>query len=636
MYAYDYSEYETPLVGQGMLSWALASASSTPNAPAHQSKTMVTGRVIKNSVGLFSKGAQETLEVKLRLVPVPTTMQSEYLESIQRYREMSNLIPEDFDPQAWTSFIQQHPNLFSSGQSQRGAERTNSIDRSGIERFHQILSEGSTPREYSGMGHESPVHSPLAPPSRSTTPNGMQARPQPRGQTDASGRPSSRASVQKPEQLQQRPAPMVRRGSVQSGYGSDDEANEQLPPRKRARVFRVDAVGREDFNIERQPGSLRVAASTAASVRVHRPTPVSARKSTGNSGSLEEPVRPPTPIATRPNVEAPRRRVSSALRESSTNNYGSPYSYDDRPSEDPATSPEESRYQGIFESHFNMPSSPPIIDGKLPGQSSPALPPMPPMPDSGFMSASLEELIDEDGCIRNHGGDDAASPSDRRDNPVHGGRPTEQSMDGPAKETAQPSLPPQRISATSRPSSRGSVRHPPKLAPAPMPQRELERLASDPALPPSAQFPRQNTWSSAPMSDFLSGGTPVSQPPEEQPVRSGAGARRVRQVQARLDQCIREGQAPPYCENCGAIETPTWRRAWSKEIEGNEADAAECLKDPLMLFWEPLEKDENGQVTKFKLYKKSLVDADKEYALILLCNREYSFFFSIRRCGLTV
>ncbi|KFL63055.1 uncharacterized protein TERG_12689 [Trichophyton rubrum CBS 118892] len=70
VYAYDYSEYETPLVGQGMLSWVLASASPTPNAPAHQSKTIVTGRVCKNT-GLFARGAQETLEVKLRLVPVP-------------------------------------------------------------------------------------------------------------------------------------------------------------------------------------------------------------------------------------------------------------------------------------------------------------------------------------------------------------------------------------------------------------------------------------------------------------------------------------------------------------------------------------------------------------------------------------
>jgi hypothetical protein len=48
VYAYDFSEYETPLVGQGMLSWILASASSTPNAPADESQTMVTGRVCQN------------------------------------------------------------------------------------------------------------------------------------------------------------------------------------------------------------------------------------------------------------------------------------------------------------------------------------------------------------------------------------------------------------------------------------------------------------------------------------------------------------------------------------------------------------------------------------------------------------
>jgi hypothetical protein len=79
VYAYDYSEYETPLVGQGMLSGVLATFSSTPEAASNQSKTMITGRVCKNPLnGLFSTGAQETLEVKLRLVPVPTVSQSEY------------------------------------------------------------------------------------------------------------------------------------------------------------------------------------------------------------------------------------------------------------------------------------------------------------------------------------------------------------------------------------------------------------------------------------------------------------------------------------------------------------------------------------------------------------------------------
>jgi len=88
VYAYDFSEYETPLVGQGMLSWILASASPSPNAPADQSQTMVTGRVCKNILGLFSNGIKETLEVKLKLIPVPKCMQRGYVENMERYHSL--------------------------------------------------------------------------------------------------------------------------------------------------------------------------------------------------------------------------------------------------------------------------------------------------------------------------------------------------------------------------------------------------------------------------------------------------------------------------------------------------------------------------------------------------------------------
>ena len=184
VYAYDYSEYETPLVGQGMLSWVLASSSSTPDAP---SKTMVTGRVCKNVLGLFSKGAQETLEVKLRLVPVPTVMQSEYLDSMQRYRELSNSIPHGFDPQAWTNYVRQNRDAMDAPTPQQTDRGTASpMDHSGIERFHQLLSEGSTPRDLPAMtpnessfGPLSPAQSStLAPPSRISTPGGQRSSQQ--------------------------------------------------------------------------------------------------------------------------------------------------------------------------------------------------------------------------------------------------------------------------------------------------------------------------------------------------------------------------------------------------------------------------------------------------------------------------
>ncbi|KAJ5832560.1 hypothetical protein N7474_000871 [Penicillium riverlandense] len=654
VYAYDYSEYETPLVGQGMLSWVLASSSPTPDAPAHQSKTMVTGRVCKNPMGLFSKGAaHETLEVKLRLVPVPTVMQSEYLDSMQKYRELSNVIPHEFDAQSWTSFVRQNPGLLETAKGQQFERTLASMSHSGIDRFHQLLSEGSTPRDFSNfpppnesVRSTSPAQSYA--PSRISTPGG--SRPSNQHQSQKQGmpssdiiRPSSSASMRDNDfQMQTYD---LRRNSVQSGYGSGGEDSVDPQPRKRAKVYQATWPGKSDMNIERQPSSLRVAASTAASVRIHRPTPVNPSLVAAVQQSTDEPVRPPTPISRPADMPRRGRLPSSLLRESSiTSTYTSPYCMsDDQPAADQAAhSPEESRYQGLFEPSFTMPSSPPIMDGRFPQRSSPVLPPLSLDTDSGFMSGGLEDLLD----------DDAATPLDdcrRADSHDigHGKRPVRSAVqasspasaiggaandlylvsDGPKEQNrkdAQPSLPRPSTSGGSRPSSRASVRMAPKpLAPAPMSQSAVEQLmnaipASDPVGPTHPPLQHSQTWA-GPMSDFTVAETPAP-PPEDGKVRSGAGAKRMKQVQARLDQAIRSGQVPPYCENCGSIETPTWRRAWSKEIVGDEDTAREMLKDSTMLFWQVLERDDNNDVSKFKVYKKSLVDADNDWAQILLCN----------------
>lgn len=671
VYAYDYSEYETPLVGQGMLSWVLASASPTPNAPAHQSETMVTGRVCKNVLGLFSKGAQETLEVKLRLVPVPTVMQSEYLESMRKYRELSNIIPHEFDAQAWTNFLRQNPGLITPSHTQQPERTASPMDHTGIERFHRLLSEGSTPRELPSAPANgsyrsvSPAQSALAPGSRVSTPGDQlshfqqeplsqqtqqQPQPQPllnRAQSDII-RPSSSASMRDSDYAAQgRYA--SRRGSIQSGYGSCDESAESQP-RKRAKLYRAEWPGKSDFNIDRQPSSLRVAASTAASVRIHRPTPINPAIAAAQN-SPEEPVRPPTPIST--TTDFPRRAhpLPSLLRESSvqSNNYESPYnaSDDQTPVELNTQSPEESRYQGLFEPSFSMPSSPPVLDCHFPGRSSPVLPPMVTESDSGFMSGGVEELLDEDigtpledytrpatndatsekpgDCLAVH----ASSPVGSRVNPEvrNENTPISDESQGQSTKDSAPVYPRAPTSnAGSRPSSRASFRQAPKpLAPAPMSQSEIEQLisaipASDPVMPSQPQGQNSN-WAAGPMSDYSAAETPAPQRvAEDGKVRSGAGARRLRQVQARLDKAIRDGQVPPYCENCGAIETPTWRRAWSKEMNGNEQEADEMKKDSGMLFWQSLERDGQDKVTKFKIYKKSLADIDNDFAQVLLCN----------------
>src|SRR5436190_21498328 len=229
IYAYDYSEYETPLVGQGMLSWVLASVSPTPNAPAHQSKTVVTGRVCKNVLGLFSKGAQETLEVKLRLVPVPTVLQTEYLNSMQKYRDLCNVITQDFDATAWANFVQSNPNLLIGSNALQPRDRLASpMDHSGIERFHQLLSESSTPREFPNIEPATETHHAdslgeltHAVLSRTSTPG-----PRPDRSSREAFRPSSRASAHDVDSQQQLDQYMWRKGSTLSGYGSSDEVPE--------------------------------------------------------------------------------------------------------------------------------------------------------------------------------------------------------------------------------------------------------------------------------------------------------------------------------------------------------------------------------------------------------------------------
>lgn len=657
VYAYDYSEYETPLVGQGMLSWVLASASPTPDAPAHQSKTMVTGRVCKNPLGLFSKGAQETLEVKLRLVPVPTVMQSEYLDSMQKYRELSNVIPHDFDAQTWTNFVRQNPALLESSRGQQQERVTSPMNHSGIERFHQLLSESATPREYSSYANESvrsvsPTYS-FAPPSRMSTPNGTRPSTQHQhsqskqnfGQSDMI-RPSSSASMEDTDFQGLTYNSRPRRDSLQSGYGSGGEDVTEIQPRKRAKLVQASWAGKTDMNIERQPSSLRVAASTAASVRIHRPTPVNPLIAAEQSS--EEPIRPPTPIS-RPG-DLPRRGKlqSSSLRESSTqsaSSYNSPYCNSDDmiATDQTAFSPDDSRYQGLFEPSFTIPSSPPILDGhRFPQRSSPVLPPISLDTDSGFMSGGLEELLDDDAATPvedSRRADHRDITAEKRSRPVRAavqasspasaiGLMSESNNEVTAEQGAKrgtPLLPRPATSAGSRPSSRTGVRLAPKpLAPAPISQCDLQQLmqavpASDPVAPTRPPpLHHAQTWA-GPMSDSTPVETP-REPSETNKPRSATGAKRSKQVQARLEQAIRAGEVPPFCENCGSIETPTWRRSWSQEVVGSEQLAKDMMNDLNMLFWESMERGPLNDVIKFKIYKKTLAHEDKGWTQVLLCN----------------
>ncbi|KAJ5342438.1 hypothetical protein N7541_011562 [Penicillium brevicompactum] len=649
VYAYDYSEFDTPLVGQGMLSWVLANSSS---AEASASKTMITGRVCKNPLaGLFSKGAQETLEVKLRLVPVPTTTHN------------------DFDTQSWTNFVRQNPALMEQ-RSQSANDRVGSpMNQSGIERFHQLLSEGSTPREFASFPSNASARS--ASPSHSYAASGVSTPAHYQSYNHKQSiphsdmiRPSSSASMRDCDNQTQLSHNNLRRGSIQSGYGSGDEENTEAPPRKRAKVYQASWPGKSGANIERQPSSLRVAASTAASVRIHRPTPVNPALATEHSH--DEPVRPPTPMSRPSDFHRRSRPTASLLRESSTNSvascpdsYASPYAMsDDMPTTDAAgPSPEDSRYQGLFEQSFSMPSSPPVFDGRLHNRSSPVLPTMTLDTDSGFMSAGLDELLGDETATL--GGPITQGSKDQRSvrtavqasspvSTVSTARGTfkdpvaveEHVSEQPAKEAVPPlaraNSGPPKTRAPSHPqaaigrrptSSSGAQRIAPKpLAPAPRffnrsSGQGSEITASDPVIPtvPTESAPpapvditflRCKTDSSNPQ-------TQAKLPP---PTKPKANSKTKSNGRARLETALANGEIPPYCENCGSIETPSWRRAWVKEVCGDDVLAEQMMISSQMLFWEAMERNDQNKMIKFKIFKRGMELDDESWSQMLFCN----------------
>ncbi|SLM39254.1 Zinc finger, NHR/GATA-type [Lasallia pustulata] len=647
VYAYDYSEYETPLVGQGMLSWVLASSSSTPSAPAHQSRTVVTGRVCKNILGLFSSSVQETLEVKLRLVPVPTCLQSEYIESMRQYRDLSRIMPEGFDAAAWTAFLQANPGitqLAGQSRSQTPADVTSQREGVGIEHVQRLMNRDYAPNRiedsrsfqrrnsYSSTGSGEQIARIASPAYSVQSAGGLQ---------ESLPRTSSRGPY-----LGVQEQSHDRRTSMGTGSVMNDERFEEGPARKRAKVMKAEWPGKGGFG--RQPESLRVAASTAASIRVYQPTAI--RPSVNASASLEQPPRAPTPIPAstnqmkRPLLPAAK---SNLRRESYSNvaeSYISPYATSElisRPPEPAMTSPEKSHTGSNFNSPAHIASSPPELRRGSLTPSSPRLPMWPQDVDSGFMSGTIDDLFEEDDEDRPVDEEDAAigaQYSKREQSST-----TQTTNQNAASETAADHLTVEESqieakAATAQARSRTAARNASRV-------RSLNRTASsgtsaissvpasDPIRPNAGNLQRSQTWSGNQMQHAASD---AIMPRVEGPVRArsrggGSGVRRKQAIQSKLATSIASGEMPPFCENCGAIETPTWRKAWTKVHSGTPDHVVISGEEGGVILWEPLQKDENGAINLFRIFKKSLKDTDEGFREILLCN-PCGLWLHNRRC----
>ncbi|KAK9365516.1 hypothetical protein V1509DRAFT_632867 [Lipomyces kononenkoae] len=122
VYTVDYSERDAPLVGHGLLSWALSAPESsegsetigaemtgTSSSSCEGLQQMVCGRVCSNLLAVFAGGVRETLEIKLRLSPVPGVSQMRYMRSMQLYARLSKVLPGSFDPSVWSNFVASNP-----------------------------------------------------------------------------------------------------------------------------------------------------------------------------------------------------------------------------------------------------------------------------------------------------------------------------------------------------------------------------------------------------------------------------------------------------------------------------------------------------------------------------------------------
>jgi len=104
--------------------------------------------------------------------------------------------------------------------------------------------------------------------------------------------------------------------------------------------------------------------------------------------------------------------------------------------------------------------------------------------------------------------------------------------------------------------------------------------ASDPVMPHSS-LQRSQTWSEAPhpaseapMATQMQQSMPqmpqtyLHDPAANDTEYNKDSLSKKASIRHKLEQAIAKGEMPPFCSNCGAIETPTWRKAWCQEHEG--------------------------------------------------------------------
>ncbi|KAI9790723.1 MAG: hypothetical protein M1816_004864 [Peltula sp. TS41687] len=690
VYANDYSEQDTPLVGQGMLSWILASPSSTTGTSTPSSRALVTGRVCQNVLGLFTNGA-ETLEVRLRLLPVANSLQSESIRNMERYRDLSRTMPTGSDMSAMPSFVQGNSSLGQTRDNSTGPSYVGAKNRSdvGMETLNQIMNQGLSPASIIQSLEESvnqtfrDTHS--IPPSvygdisRTASPiTGFIPPGDPYSMShEVPQRPSSQTSTRALTNTLQNEASFTQ----QVEGGIEDIRSEDGPVKKRVRTIQTGWNGKASIGTNSEP--LRVTASASASMRGLRP--VAPYPSDSVSNHLQEPPRPPTPRPEEAKKGRPRGRPPnrSKLSNAKTQTQQAAPRADTQTQSSGTRSVSSTSYPGgtsygiQAHSPLDMASSPPTFERGMTVPSSPVLPALPHQVDSGFMSGPVEGCPADDDEMRPIDKEDlevAAQYSKRSSLPTTAPLMIQEVTPGPPellptrilprpvnvrrKDTSRapsaaasepnrlpegsPSPPvfasqnPINSDIPQRPQSSGTdgvVSTTDVVTKPPPPSWGLTRTpsiggltlpthtASDPVVSISTGR-HQSPPNNIPSNQSQNTGADVAQAGDDRgnQLRSGSGAKRKKAIQKKLVTAIETGTMPPFCENCGAIETPTWRKVWSKRLEGSPEDIKISDEEGGVVAIHDLLKDDAGNVTSFCILKKALLVTDENFRGIQLCN----------------
>ncbi|KAK6350056.1 hypothetical protein TWF696_006305 [Orbilia brochopaga] len=731
VYAYDYSEPDTPMTGLGLLSWVLSlpelnGQQPDPDAidPA-QANRLVTGRVQKNLLGIFAGDVKETLEVRMRLCRVPTLKQVDFLNHMNQYSQLARNMPPGSDPAAvWTNGMVQGAMGGQPGYVQQLPGTPGSMPA-----YHPNPYMPQVAPTYAGLSpyaHAPPGHIPQAYP-HGHQPQGLQAPngqpgtsvgqsqapqaptppvPQPQVDTPEGG---ALGPSQKVEGVSPAPLSQTQDSSsvaIATADGKKDDTNADAdnaqPAAKKRRVTRKptgkprgrprltdirkpkpDAQPSSRDGVPQDPTPSDVAPPTIKQA----PTPSSAAPSpsvTSNSAcnnkltstsnqfgadsSVDSPhpslsqITPlpapssaaPSPVALVPVVadtsELPATTMSPANEDRDIEMTQDGHGIGQDADTEVAESPRDSDIDSLF-----MGSSPPPShsDASAQNPSSPVetSPIVVREPSKGFFpsqthhsSFALQEALSRDGTAEGESpltlpeakpseepAQDNNSPSEKALSPRETEDQTPASSQPPAVLPRKRGRPPKNAPPRPDPPKKEAKKEAIKTDPPPSDvptspvepkQKPLPPLqVPAPMLPPGLTFPtlpsRENE---APISRKRRSSEAGSDA-ETAPAKRGSTTALVRaRIERQMLEKIQAGEMPTYCMHCGAIETPTWRKAKVPEMDpatGEEVEKEVVLCNPCGLwhhnhktmrpeqFWDKSENDAKEQKPKKKWKKRS-------------------------------